>query len=503
MTIQQEQVVVVGAGVAGCTAALAAARNGLRVTLVDEHPQNTTSMSLDAPYFYGARLVSVLSDEATIADRVLGSNDLLMDCLEAGVEVITNTCVWGVFVPGENTQNLSGKQVGLADAEKSWMLGFDYLVLATGARDLVLSFPNWELPGVLGVKAATTLLGKYQALGGNELVVLGSGNIALQFALQAIEAGVNIVGIVEPAATVQGDSALASTLKKHSVQFFLNTTVVAAIGKNEVSGIRLVGLGVDKETIDLSCDTICMAYGAVPNIELAAVARCSTRFDASLGGWVPQLTQEQATSVDGVYVIGDASGIDEAALIHPEVAISQAYFAVASILGLEKIAPDFQVQNPDVATSSTSSYPPNLWLDSLVEAAGLDVVACQCEEVTRRQLLSVNAPRYLHVEKGSPDDALAKLIVKGSANQDMHKRMTRVGMGHCQGRRCREHSSMLLAGFSNLPLSAVLPGSYRIPVRLLSIAVMTAHDEPASMGDRWPYWLNPVEDIAPHREPER
>jgi hypothetical protein len=278
---------------------------------------------------------------------------------------------------------------------------------------------------------------------------------------------------------------------------------VEAIGKTQVSGIRLAGIGGDKQRVDLACDTICMAYGAVPNIELAAVARCSTKFDNNLGGWVPELTQEQATSVDGVYVIGDASGIDEAALLHPEVAMSQAYSAVASILSLQGIAPDFQISIPTVTTSSTSGYPPTLWLDSLVEAAGLDVIACQCEEVTRRQLLSVNAPRYLKVEKGSPDDALGKLIVKGSANQDMHKRMTRVGMGHCQGRRCREHSSMLLAGFSNLPLSAVLPGSYRIPVRPLSIAVMTAHDEPASMSDRWPYWLNPVEDIAPHGEPER
>ena len=143
------RLIIVGAGPAGCAAALHAAAQGMGVTLIDEHPQSLEAMSVDAPYFYGTRMSAVLSDESTIADRVLFANDALLECAEAGVDVLTGTCVWGHYVPGENSTRLRVKQVGLADKEKSWLLEYDHLILAPGSRDLVLSFPGWHLPGVL------------------------------------------------------------------------------------------------------------------------------------------------------------------------------------------------------------------------------------------------------------------------------------------------------------------------------------------------------------------
>ena len=114
------QVVVVGAGAAGCAAALMAARRGLSVLLIDEHPQAPAAMSLDAPYFYGARLPAVLSDASAMADRVLGANQPLLDCLEAGVDVLTGTVAWGNFVPGANLRYDPARKLGLADSERSW-----------------------------------------------------------------------------------------------------------------------------------------------------------------------------------------------------------------------------------------------------------------------------------------------------------------------------------------------------------------------------------------------
>jgi len=66
-----KHLVLVGGGAAGCAAAVEAAARGLRFTLIDEHPQARSAMSLDAPYFYGARLPAVISDEGVIAERVL------------------------------------------------------------------------------------------------------------------------------------------------------------------------------------------------------------------------------------------------------------------------------------------------------------------------------------------------------------------------------------------------------------------------------------------------
>ncbi|MFV3308280.1 FAD-dependent oxidoreductase [Pseudomonas sp. NY15181] len=495
MTIVAEQVVVVGAGIAGCTAALEAAQKGLRVTLIDEHPQNTAAMSLDAPYFYGARLAPVLSDEGTIADRVLGSNNLLMECLEAGVEVLTNTCAWGIFVPGPNNEHMESKQIGLADQEKSWMASFDYLIIAAGARDLVLSFPGWHLPGVLGAKAATTLLGKYQALGGNRMLVLGSGNTALQLALQALDSGISVTGIVEPATEALGDSDLVAQLKARGVQFHLGKTIQQALGVNEVSGARLVEMTGDKATnvtLDIECDTICMAYGVIPNIELAAVAGCAMNYDDAQAGWAPTVGTDMQTSVKGIYVVGDAAGVNEAALIAPEVAIHQGAVAANAIALLEGLEAS-ELPTPEAVSTSQATYPPSRWLTSLVAAGGMDVMACQCEEMSRKDLVEVRAPKYVGCGRSSPEGAVSTFVAQGQASQDMLKRMTRVGMGHCQGRRCREHSAMLLADAAGVSLSNVQPGSYRVPVRPLPLNIIRDHEEPASLREHWPTWLHPVD----------
>lgn len=498
MATISEQIVVVGGGVAGCSAALEAVRLGLRVTLVDEHPQSISAMSLDAPYFYGARLASVLSDEGTIADRVLGSNDLLMECLEAGVEVLPNTCVWGVFIPGANNEHLEDRQVGLADNERSWMVSFDYLIIAAGARDLVLSFPGWHLPGVLGAKAASALIGRYKALGGNKMLILGSANAALHLALQAIEVGIQVVGIVEAQSTIQGDDALEQQLLAHQVPFHLGYTIAQALGTNEVSGAQLVNaLDASLDSFNVPCDTICMAFDVVPNVELASVAGCELVFDERHHGWAPAVNEQMESNVERVFVIGDAAGVSEASLIDPGVAAFQGRVAARQIALRETIDVAIESQPSSPATTSSSTYPPTAWLDSLVRAGGEEVIVCQCEDVTRRELTEVRPPKYLNAPKGSPSQALQNMLVEGLASQDTLKRMTRVGMGHCQGKRCRDQSSMLVADAAKVDLCRVVTGSYRIPVRPLPLTVMWADDESSELRDRWPTWLHPVDDALP------
>lgn len=501
--MDSQQLVIVGGGPAGCACAIEAANLGLDVLLIDEHPQSPAAMGLDAPYFYGARLSASLSDASAVADAVLGSNDLLMECLEAGVEVLTNTCVWGVFSPDVGDPQTRGRQLGLADEERSWIINYDHLVLAPGARDLVLSFPNWHLPGVLGVKGASALLGRYGALGGRSVVVLGSGNAALAFARQALEAGVGIAGIVEPSDRILGDGVLAEELRQQGVPFYLSHTIQSALGTNEVQAARLVALSPEGEVLadavrDVPCDTICMAYGAVPNIELASVAGCAMEFDAARGGWAPRLSARMETSVSRIHVVGDGAGVCERMILDDSIAQEQGRLAARAIAAREQLIDEAGIsEGAQAAAASGGLYPPHGWLNALLQATGLDVVVCQCEEVTRRELLAVAPPRYLGTSDKAPASGLASLGECGRASQDMLKRLTRVGMGHCQGRRCRDQGIMLLAREAGIDVSAVVPGSYRVPVRPLPLDVMWADDEDPAILERWSYWLHEAEDPIP------
>lgn len=491
----EKRLIVVGAGAAGCAAALHAAAKGMEVTLIDEHPQPLDAMSLDAPYFYGSRLVPVLSDESLMADRVLFANDAMLECAEAGVDVLTGTCVWGNYVPGENNTHLQSKQLGLADKDKSWVIDYDHLILAPGSRDLVLSFPGWDLPGVLGVNGATTLIERYEALGGSRLVILGSGNAALRAARAALDKGLTVAGIVEVGDAIRGDASLARTVIDAGVPVFCGHTVERAIGETEVTGIRLVavdgtGSPLPGDPVEIACDTICMAFGIVPNIELAAVAGCAMTFEGSRGGWVPLLDSAMQTSVAGVHVVGDGAGVEESMLVDPELSREQAIKAV------EAIAAGSPQCEPQSATTkecaAACDYPPLQWMRSLVAAGGPDVMVCQCEEVSRRELVGLEPPHYLPRCAGNQAPGLASLTPAGQSSQDLLKRLTRVGMGHCQGRRCRDHALMLMSEATGQPFATLKPGSYRAPVRALPLRVMATVSESAEFRDAWPIWLHPV-----------
>jgi len=500
-----EQLVLVGGGIAGCSAALEAAKLGLRVTLIDEHPQSLSAMSLDSPYFYGARLAPVLSDQSLIGDRVLGSNDMLLECLEAGVEILTGTCIWGSYRAGANSVNMKTPQLGLADADRSWMMEYDHLILAPGSRDLVLSFPGWQLPGVLGVNGAMTLLNRYQALSGSRMVILGTGNVALGAARVALDKGVQIAAIVDVAPEVRGDPDLAADLVRSGVAIILSHTVERILGEREVQAIRVIEVDrslnpIEDNAREIPCDTVCMAFGVVPNVELPSVTGCRLVFDAARGGWVPALDGRMRTNLPSVYVIGDAAGVSEKMHLDPGIAADQGRRAAQTVAiheGLLKGDGDYTssghrpASSPSDAASTLSSA--SEWLRSLVAAGGTDVIVCQCEDVTRRELLDISPPKYLGAGNQRACGGLSGLSPTGRSNQDLIKRLTRVGMGHCQGKRCRDQTAMLLANAAGIDISMVVPGSYRAPVRPLPLSVMRAGEETEEMRQTWPTWFHPLD----------
>jgi D-hydroxyproline dehydrogenase subunit alpha len=501
MESTSKRVIVIGGGAAGCAAAIEAAQAGMQVTLIDEHPQELSAMSLDAPYFYGARLPSVLSDQGLIAERVLGSNEPLMECLEAGVDVVTGSAVWGNFRPSVNNTHQKTKQIGVADAEHSWLLDYDYLVVAPGSRDLVLSFPGWNLPGVLGANGATALLSRYEALGGSKVVVLGSNNLGLRTARLALSKGVAIAAIVEVKAEIQGDAQLAAELKEAGVAFHLSTAVRRAVGDTEVKSVELVGVDANGEpiegnAIEIPCDTVCIAVGVVPNIEFASATGCKIEFNRALGGWVPVVSASMQTSLPNVFVVGDGAGLTDEMLLDSAQAESQgrraAQFIAANSSEDESLPADTAPRA--LLPGDCSNYPPNEWLDAFVRAQGLDVVVCQCEEVSRQELLDVSPPGYLKAPDRVPCGGLKGLSEFGQSSQDLVKRLTRVGMGHCQGKRCRDQSAMLLAQAAGKSVEVITPGSYRCPVRPIPLRIIADVEETEEMRAGWSYWPAPPVD---------
>ena len=185
-------IAVVGTGPAGIAAAVAAAEAGARVTLIDEHPIDSSMMGLDIPYLFGQRMTPTVRDEGLMLQRIIDANPGIGRAQEAGVDVLPGVYVWGSFRERENSRNVPKPVLGLGNDRETWMLEYDRLVLATGARDISLSFPGRELAGVVGARGMGALIEKYRAFSGSRVAVLGSGEVALATAKLAIDYGIEL-----------------------------------------------------------------------------------------------------------------------------------------------------------------------------------------------------------------------------------------------------------------------------------------------------------------------
>ena len=121
------------------------------------------------------------------------------------------------------------------------------------------------------------------------------------------------------------------------------------------------------------------------------------------------------------------------------------------------------------------------------------MILCKCESVTREDFLGLAPPAYLHGGLRHPQSPVTGPEGTGPrVHQDLMKRMTRVGMGHCQGKRCRDEAALLLSLRFGIGQEAIRPGSYRFPVRPVDLSLI-ASAEPAGL--RWSYWLHDPEPV--------
>jgi thioredoxin reductase len=504
--------IVVGAGPAGVAAATAAGRAGVRVLLLDEHPLDPELMAMDVPLYFGQRMSAAVRDRGAMLERVVRANPAIEEALEAGVEVELGVSVWGAFRPGPTMRELGGACLGVADQSRSWLVGYDRLIVAAGARDLNLAFRGWEKAGTMGAAGALALLTRYQAFAARRMVVLGSGPLGLAVASLARERGIEVPAVIEVAAAVRGDPGACDALERQGVRFYPGHVVAEALGsRDEIEGVRLAALDGDLRPIpgratEIACDTVCLAIGLVPQVELLQILGCRLAFRSERGGFVPEIDPGQRTSLPDVFAAGDVTGVDEAAVTAPDRAHAEgrrAGLAAAAALGV--IAPDQASAPPRAIGAPAGAIAPRVhdywrqWLRATLAAGGWDILACQCEEVTRGELVGVQPPRYLG-PASAPMRArsVGTLGQDGPLNPDQVKRLTRAGMGPCQGRRCREQVALLLAEAGDVPVDTIPLASYRPPVRPLPLSVLWPHDELPSTREHWVSWFGIPTQFAPH-----
>lgn len=453
-------VVVIGAGPAGMSAAIGLRAHGRTVLVVDEQP---------APGGQIWRAVEAVA--ATPTGRLLG------DEYRAGAGLAERFRACGAFYEPDTQvwQIEPDWHVYMTRQGRAEVVRAGRVVLALGAQERPAPFPGWTLPGVLTVGAAQILLKTSRQVPAEPVWVAGSGPLPLLYMAQLLRAGGRIAGWLDTsppggwrrALPWLGDALSAwgevskglawlRQIRAAGVKRVRGVTALRALGDGRLREIEYTAGGVTKRA---PAGVLLSHEGVVPSIHMTRALECAHSWNPRQACLAPDLDAWGQTSRPGIYVAGDGAGIGgaQAACVRGEL--------VAAGIALHSgrlTAPAVETLAAPLRARLAALLRLRPMLDALyppragIFAPSDDTIVCRCEELT------------------AGDIRRAAAIGQPGPNQI--KSYTRAGMGPCQGRQCGYTIAHIVAAEQKRPVAEV--GFYRIrpPLKPLTLGELASLD---------------------------
>lgn len=380
----ETEILIIGGGAAGLAAAVSASEK--KVLIIDDNPKLGGQI-------WRAELGKIKSPEA---------RELVEKIEQKQVSILNNATVFGQ----------KEKQTLLAETPNGTIeLNFEKLILATGARERFLPFPNWTLPNVFGAGGLQALVKNGLLVENKRVVVAGTGVLLLVVAEYLKSKGAKVLLIAEQTSQIKlakfgfglitqpKKIAQAVSLKTKliGVKYLTDCYVVSAEGNGKLEAVNLTR---NSKNWRVECDLLACGFHLVPNNELAQMLGCKIE-----NGCV-KVDEFQQTSIENVFCAGEPTGIGgvEKSLIEGKIAGFSASGNFEKAKGL--FAERQKIQRFSESLNQTFSL-----RDELKNLPAAETIVCRCEDVKFEDLKNYRSFRE------------AKL-------------QTRCGMGSCQGRIC-------------------------------------------------------------------
>ena len=410
---------IIGGGIGGLSAALAASNCGVNTILIDDR-ERLGGQFCKQP---------IIGENATCDDQVVFGKKLINKVINNGVNIFTNTSVFAIF---ENKEILALKDnVLITFTPKK-------VIFSTGAYERGYPVKGWTLPGVMTTGAMQSLLKGYNVLAGEKILICGNGPFILHVAKELKKAGAKIVAISEKSSKpnifyykILFNLLLNSFklfIKGIRYIFFLKFNRIPIYYNHEISSIEenahgLTGTimstgGNDHKSFEVDC--ICLGYGFNSSNNMLRYLNCKHDYNSESNCLVTFRYDDLQTTVKDIYAIGDCVKISGAQVAELEGNISG--YNVAKSLGYE-IIPEYLKEKILCINKlqKLEIFQNNLWelyKSNNYNLANLnkEVEICRCEGI-----------KY---------SSLKNALENGFTSMSELKLKTRVGMGPCQGRYC-------------------------------------------------------------------
>lgn len=465
-------VIVVGAGPAGLSAAAEAATYGLQVLLLDEqnHPGGQIYRGVSENVKPAGCGIDILGEDYWRGREL---TDALHD---SNVEYVPGSTVW----TAENDPPAIGYMVG----GRSYLRPARHIIIATGAYERPVPIPGWTLPGVMTAGAAQILMKSDGAALNGRIILAGSGPLLMLVTCQLLMTGANIAGLLEttrarhylsasrylPLALgarklLQKGLSMRSTIKASGIPIYPAVSAMRGNGAEKFEEISFKSRG---RSHSLSADLLLLHEGVVPQVHISRLLNLQHEWHRTQRYWKPVLSEWGVTSSEKISIVGDGGGIDgaRAAEVGGRIAALHVIARLRAISTEERdkiAAPLFSQKRKEKRIRPLLDHlyrPP----EEILCPTDPDTVICRCEEVDVREIRDC--------------------IRSGCEGPNMLKAYSRCGMGPCQGRMCGLSVSEIIASQHHKSVEKV--GYYRVrtpikPIPLSALATLeTDEDYPAS-----------------------
>lgn len=445
--------IIIGAGPAGMTAAQQASKLGLSVMVLEETPHP------------GGQMYRNIEQVEPQVNAILGKDypsgkTLVQRFRQTALNYASEAMVWQIdadlsvcYSVHGNARQIKGKRI----------------LIATGARERPFPIHGWTLPGVMATTAADVLMKSDGIIPSGEIVLAGSGPLLLLTAGRLIRAGASVKALLDttprsnsfraipflpkallaPEYLIKG-LALKWVIRRNRIPVYRNVKHLEAVGSETVRWVRFSGNGQVRE---LKIDTLLLHNGVVPDTQLTSLLQCEHQWDAIQRYWQPVTDVWGNTSVAGMGVAGDTAGIAgaRAAEAAGPLAALEAAFALERISVQERNRKAAIFRRRLARERAVRPFLDRLFSPrrELLIPENDQTVVCRCEEVTAGQIRQV--------------------LELGAMGPNQLKTQTRAGMGPCQGRMCGLTVSEMIADHYEMGVPQVGCFHVRPPIKPVTV----------------------------------